>query len=94
LILQALAEDPDNGAYLDSYGWVLFQKGFYDEALPQLLRSAELITDDYVVYYHLGEVYLKLNNKKSALEYYKKANSFEENPDFDKIAEIISSLSK
>jgi tetratricopeptide (TPR) repeat protein len=94
LILIALQEEPDNGAYLDSYGWVLFQKGRYEEALPPLLRSAELITDDYVVYYHIGEVYLKLGDKKNALKYYKTANTFENNPDFEKIEKIISTLSE
>jgi tetratricopeptide (TPR) repeat protein len=94
LILTALKEEPDNGAFLDSYGWVLFQKDRYEEALPPLLRSAELINDDYVVYYHLGETYLKLGDKQNALKYYIMANTFEDNPDFEKIAEIISNLSK
>jgi tetratricopeptide (TPR) repeat protein len=94
LILIALEEDPDNGAFLDSYGWVLFQKELYEEALPPLLRSAELITDDYVVYYHLGEVYLKLGDKQNALKYYIMANTFEDNPDFEKISKIILDLSK
>jgi tetratricopeptide (TPR) repeat protein len=94
LILIALEVEPDNGAYLDSYGWVLFQMGRYEEALPPLLRSAELIDDDYVVFYHLGEVYLKLGDKENALKFYIKANTFKDNPDFEKIAEIISSLSE
>lgn len=94
LILMALKEEPENGAYLDSYGWVLFRLGRYQEALIQLLAAEEQIKDDYVMYYHLGEIYLKLDDNEKALENFKKANSFENNPDFEKIAEIISTLSE
>ena len=94
LLLSALREEPDNGAFLDSYGWILFQQGKYDEAKEHLLRSAKLITDDYVVYYHLGELYLKLGNKKEALNYFIKANTFKGNPDFETIENLIKDLSK
>jgi len=85
LLLSALQEEPDNGAYLDSYGWILFQQKRYKEAEKPLLRSLELITDDYVVYYHLGELYLKLGDKKNALNYFIKANNFKNNSDFEAI---------
>ena len=94
LLLSALREEPDNGAYLDSYGWILFQQKRYKEAEKPLLRSLELITDDYVVYYHLGELYLKLGDKKSALNYFIKANNFKNNPDFETIDKKIKDLSK
>jgi tetratricopeptide (TPR) repeat protein len=92
LILMALAEEPENGAYLDSYGWVLYKLGRQEEALKQLLLAEEKIKDDYTVYYHLGEVYLELGDKENALKNLNKANEFTENPDFEKIAEIISTI--
>jgi len=94
LVLVALEEEPNNGAYLDTYGWILFQQGRYAEALPPLLRAAELVTDDYVVFYHLAELYLKLGDKANALKFFKKANTFEDNPDFDRITEFILELSE
>ncbi|MDR0304933.1 MAG: tetratricopeptide repeat protein [Chitinispirillales bacterium] len=94
LLISALKEEPDNGAYLDSYGWILFQQKKYKEAEKPLLRSAQLITNDYVVYYHLGELYLKLGKKKEALNYFIKANSFKDNPAFEAIDKQIKDLSK
>jgi len=94
LILLALAEEPNNGAFLDTYGWVLFRLGRFQEALKQFLLAAEQVKDDYVMYYHLAETYLELGDKKKALENFKKANEFVDNPDFEKIKEIISDLSE
>jgi predicted Zn-dependent protease len=94
LLISALKAEPDNGAYLDSYGWILFQQKKYKEAEIPLLRSAELITDDYVVYYHLGKLYMELNKLKDALNYFVKANKFKDNPDFEVIEKLIKKLSQ
>jgi tetratricopeptide (TPR) repeat protein len=73
-VKQALALDPNNGAYLDSMGWVNFRKGRYEEALRDLLRAAQSLTkSDPVVYDHIGDTYAKLNNVPQALEYWQKA---------------------
>jgi tetratricopeptide (TPR) repeat protein len=77
LIELALSLDPKNGAYLDSYGWVLYQQGEYKKSIDFLIKSAEVIDYDYVVYYHLAEAYIKLDDKENALKFYIKANSFE-----------------
>ena len=73
-IRQALELDPDNGAYLDSRGWVSFRKGRYDDALRDLLRAAQSLTrDDPVVFEHIGDAYAKSNRIPQALEYWQKA---------------------
>jgi tetratricopeptide (TPR) repeat protein len=73
LIRTAVAGDADNGAYLDSLGWVLFKLGRTEEALPHLRRAAELVKDDAVVYDHLAEVLLKLGKRDEAIAALKKA---------------------
>ena len=92
LILIALEEEPDNGAFLDSHGWILYKQGRYEEALPPLLQAEERIKDDYVVYYHLGAVYLKLGDREKALKHFVKANEFDDNPDFERIKMLIDSI--
>src|SRR5205823_2657030 len=42
LIRTALAAQPDNPALLDSLGWVLYRRGQYAVALPQLARAFRL----------------------------------------------------
>ena len=74
MIKQALELDSDNGAYLDSLGWVHFRKGRFEEALKDLLRAAQsLEKDDPVVFDHIGDTYAKLNRIPQALEYWQKA---------------------
>jgi tetratricopeptide (TPR) repeat protein len=73
LIKTAVAGDADNGAYLDSLGWVLFKLGRPEEALPHLQRAAELVKDDAVVFDHLAEVLLKLGKRDEAIAALKKA---------------------
>ena len=53
MIRKALDIEPDNGAYLDSLGWVKFRKGKFDEALSILLRAVQTLTrDDPTVFEH------------------------------------------
>ncbi|GIW80300.1 MAG: hypothetical protein KatS3mg105_2107 [Gemmatales bacterium] len=65
-------DDRDNSAYLDSLGWVLFKKKKYKEALIELLKAVQHEDGKHVeIFDHLGQVYLKLGNKKEAIEAWK-----------------------
>ncbi|HEY1769303.1 MAG TPA: tetratricopeptide repeat protein [Chthoniobacterales bacterium] len=87
-IKKALATDPDNGAYLDSLGWVDFREGKYDQALAELLNAAhELKADDPIVFTHIGNTYEKLNQIPKALEYWQKALALDKSD--KKLAEKI-----
>lgn len=72
LVSKALELDPRNGAYLDSLGWVYFRKGEFEKALEYLVEAARLI-DDPVVYDHLGDTYLKMNNPVAAKQSWEKS---------------------
>jgi tetratricopeptide (TPR) repeat protein len=73
LVAHALELEPGNPAYLDSYGWYLYRRGDFEEALPYLLESAESIDFDYTIYQHLGAVYEELQEFESAIEMYERA---------------------
>jgi tetratricopeptide (TPR) repeat protein len=60
LITRALEQDPDNGAYVDSYGWVLYRLGRLEEARKQLEGALTLTGGDPVIHEHLGDVYRDL----------------------------------
>lgn len=68
-------DEPDNAAYLDSLGWVLFRKGKLDEARDWLEKAAALHlgAEDPTVWDHLGDVYFKLKQKAKAKEAYQTA---------------------
>ncbi|MBI4055188.1 MAG: tetratricopeptide repeat protein [Elusimicrobia bacterium] len=66
LLQKALKIDPDNGAYLDSWGWLLFKKGEPQKALEPLERALKKVPQDPVISEHLGEVYLALKESRQA----------------------------
>ncbi len=73
-IKRALAADPDNGAYLDSLGWLHYRQGKYEQALAELMSAAAALKgDDPTVFEHIGDAYSMLNEIPKALEYWEKA---------------------
>ena len=73
LVEQAVALEPDNGAYIDSLGWAYFQLGEYDKARGYLERAASLVGDDAIVLEHLGDVYRALGRLEAARESYQRS---------------------
>jgi tetratricopeptide (TPR) repeat protein len=63
LIRKALEASPDNPAFLDSLGWVLFRRGDVAGAIPYLERAYRIYPDSEIAS-HWGEV-LWANGKQS-----------------------------
>ena len=56
MIEQALKAEPENPAYMDSMGWVLFKQGKHSEALDWLLKARQRMTEpDATVLDHVGD---------------------------------------
>lgn len=72
LIKKALEFEPDNGAYVDSLGWVYFKKKDFDKAQMYLERASGLL-EDPEIYGHLGEVYFKKGALDKAREAWEKS---------------------
>ncbi|MFV0473751.1 MAG: tetratricopeptide repeat protein [Pikeienuella sp.] len=53
-------------AFQDTYGWVQYQLGHYEEALRYLRPAAEALSDNPYVRYHLGLAYAKLGEGAEA----------------------------
>lgn len=68
MIRRAVAAEPDNPAYLDSLGWVLFKLKRPAEALPHLEKAAQLMEKepDATVLDHLGDVLAALGKQSEA----------------------------
>jgi tetratricopeptide (TPR) repeat protein len=67
LIRRAVALEPNNGAFLDSLGWVEFRLGKLDEAETYLRRALERLSRDPTVHDHLGDVYYQRGRLKDAI---------------------------
>ncbi len=73
LIETALRQEPDNGAFLDSYAWVFYQSGQLDSAFHYISKAVENIKDDPTVLCHLGDILEKKGKLKEALQAYFKS---------------------
>lgn len=72
-IKQALTLEPNNGAYLDSLGWVYFKLGKYDLAEENLNKAAVHMGSDPTVQEHLGDLYQKTGRLKMAAIHWDRA---------------------
>lgn len=77
LVDDALKQEPENGAYLDTKGWVLFKMGKYEESLKYIQNSLQTRGKNVEVLEHLGDVYSKLGDRNKAVEAWKEAYSLD-----------------
>jgi tetratricopeptide (TPR) repeat protein len=95
LIQRALKMSPDNGGYLDSLGWVYFQKKQYSRALETLERAVALEKEEGVIWEHIGDALIALGDKRKALIKYREALRLKNDPrDEERIKKKYESLSK
>lgn len=66
MIEQAVALQPNSGAYIDSLGWAYYQRGDYKNAVGHLEHAASLEPADPTITDHLGDVYWRLGRKIEA----------------------------
>lgn len=70
---KAIGKDPENGAYQDTMGWILFRMGDYEKARPYLEKAFKLRENSADVIEHLGDLYDKLQMKEEAKRMWEKA---------------------
>jgi len=70
---KAVDLDPENGANQDTYGWVLYKLGRYEEAKTWIGKAIENREESAVVVEHYGDVLWQLGDKKEAVKYWEKA---------------------
>ncbi|MCB1195697.1 tetratricopeptide repeat protein [bacterium] len=73
LINSALELDAENGAYLDTKGWIYYKQEMYEEAWVWLGKAIKVLPDDPVIRDHLGDALFKLNRREEAIGEWKKS---------------------
>lgn len=63
---RAVAQMPDDGAIVDSLGWVYYRLGHYDKAVSTLERAVQLMPFDPTINDHLGDAYWHVGRKREA----------------------------
>ena len=73
--------EPTNNTYLDTYAWILFEKGKYVEARIYIDQAMQNGGDkSSVVVEHCGDIYYKNGEAEKALEYWKQAEKLAAEP--------------
>jgi|SRR5579871_548954 len=72
-IRRAVALEPQNGAYLDSLGWVYYKMGNYDLAEENLRRASDRMSNDPTIQDHLGELYQRTGRLKLAATHWERS---------------------
>jgi len=97
LVQRALKEEPYNGAYLDSMGWIYYRQNKLSEAENTLRRALERDGHDPTIHAHLGDVYAKLGRNELAASEWEKSlsewrHALPADVENDKIAELEKKL--
>ena len=87
---QAAQLRPNDGAIVDSLGWVLLRQGETTEAIRTLERAVELEPEDASINGHLGDAYLAAGRKLEATYQWRRALTF--NPEPDDAAKLEAKL--
>jgi tetratricopeptide (TPR) repeat protein len=85
LIKKALKLDPESPAIIDSWGWVRYKQGDYEEALEYLRRAYRSFPDGEVAA-HIVEVLWKMERTDEALEFLE--NAEKDSPDHPLLMDI------
>lgn len=73
LIGKALELRPENGSFIDSQGWLYYQKGDYARALQALQKADSLAGPEPTILEHLGDTYRALHRFSEAANAYQRA---------------------
>jgi len=97
MIQKAVAQEPGNGAYLDSLGWAYYKQNKLAEAEEALRKASERESHDPTILGHLGDVYAKLGQPDRAAQYWERAltewqNAVPADYEADKVNELDAQL--
>ena len=73
LVQRALDEDPYNGAYLDSLGWIYYKQNKLGDAEATLRKALERDSHDPTMHSHLGDVLAKSGRPELAAAEWEKS---------------------
>jgi len=73
MLERAVSQDPENGAYIDSLGWIYYRMGQLDLAEKYLTDASKLMPRDATVHEHLADVIAKRGDRTRALQIYRLA---------------------
>ncbi len=78
----SLQLEPNSASYLDTYGWILYQKKDYQKAKSYIEQSLKISPKSGEVLDHYGDILYQLGEKENAIESWKKAKEYNATGEF------------
>lgn len=88
MIESAARQLPEDGAIIDSLGWIQFRTGDFTRAVETLENAVSLLPQDVVINDHLGDAYWRVGRRLEAQFQWRRALSFEPAPDVKQSIEL------
>ncbi len=87
---ETIKKNPDNSTYLDTYGWILYKSGEFEQSKFYLEKALKYSGVNPEIYFHYAEVLYMLGEKSESLSWYEKAkqNGYENSELTDRIKEL------
>ncbi|MDT7951191.1 MAG: tetratricopeptide repeat protein [Acetobacteraceae bacterium] len=93
MLERAMAVRPNEGAFIDSFGWLLLRQGDVEGAIRQLDRAVELETEDPTINGHLGDALAAAGRMREAEFQWRRALNLKPDPEEAKhLQEKLASL--
>lgn len=73
LIIKANALSPNQSHFIDTYGWILFQKGNFIKAKENFEKAYSINSSDKIIVEHMGDISIKTGDAPKAIEYWNRA---------------------
>lgn len=89
---RAVELEPENASYLDTLGWVYFQRTNYEVAEQWIKKAIDTGEASAAVYEHYGDVQEALDNPSAARLFWQQA--LERNPDRDVLRDKLDALER
>ncbi|MCD8291290.1 MAG: tetratricopeptide repeat protein [Prevotella sp.] len=71
---RTIQSEPSNSTYLDTFAWILFKQGRYDEAMQYIdMAVSNDTTESAVIIEHAGDIHAVNDDIDTAVEYWQKA---------------------
>ncbi|MCD8203502.1 MAG: hypothetical protein LUD48_07655 [Prevotella sp.] len=71
---RTIQSEPSNSTYLDTFAWILFKQGRYNEAMQYIdMAVSNDTTDSAVIIEHAGDIHALNDDIDAAVEYWQKA---------------------
>lgn len=94
MIRKAVAQEPENGSYRDSLGWILFKLGRVEDAIRELEEAARLKKGDATILDHLGDAFFRQGRVEDARKAWEEAEKLAKssNPPDKALQQILEKL--